>query len=101
MNLTIKPLSCDHVTARGNIPAPEQCGDRVTIFNKMRERFEIQMQFAMKLENITIDSADSVLPFGSPCLSEYRQCCKHVPDLGIVNFSPKFNDSCASNFTAL
>jgi len=38
MNLTIKPLSCNHITAYGTSPKPEECGTRATIYNKVRER---------------------------------------------------------------
>lgn len=55
------------------------------------------------MERVTIDSIDSILPLNTPCLSEYRRCCKiENPDInnhGVTDFSTPEN--CAQNFESL
>ena len=77
-NLVISPLYCDYELPGGrnaSMHCVEDRTQRVRIFNKMRERFELKILASLRLENIVIDSLDSILPRGHPCLSEYRQCC--------------------------
>jgi len=56
--------------------------DTVTIINKRREKFRIEVPVSLTLENIVIDSLDSVLHTQDAdtdlpaCLSEYRTCCE-------------------------
>jgi hypothetical protein len=63
LDITLKPLLCSPST-------PSNCGsDPITIYNKIRERFLLDIYSKLTLDRIVVDSADSILPFGSLCLS--------------------------------
>lgn len=52
--------------------------DQITIYNKQRDRFSIEVPRGISLFNIHIDSLDSVLfelPVLPKCLKEMRNCC--------------------------
>lgn len=44
----------------------------MTVYNKIRERLDIKVFEKTRIENIVFDSIDSILPFGTKCLSERR-----------------------------
>jgi hypothetical protein len=51
----------------------------VTIYNKQREQFSIDVPVSLKLENVKIDSLDSLLYQNgttNSCLSKREKCCK-------------------------
>ena len=62
--------------------------EKVYIYNKIRERFIIDVTKKIHLHRIVIDSLDSILPQDEnlyPCLNSYSQrCCKLEGDI-IVN----------------
>ena len=110
LDLTIKPLACDHVLYDGSILDPEHCSDTsgkggkapepVAVYNKMRERFQMEVLQRLRVENVVFDSVDSVLPFGTPCLSEHRRCCK-VTDRTVESYNPAKEEECETHFNAL
>ena len=59
----------------------------------------------LKVERVVIDSLDSILPFGTPCLSEYKPCCKiegaslHQP--GVKDVDAHRPTRCAEHFKKL
>ena len=65
---------------------PELDGDVVTIYNKRREKFKIDVPAEFEAERIIIDSIDSILYSHSEdednptCLNEERQCCEISDD---------------------
>lgn len=74
----MRPLFCDHLIDGKTKPKDELCSQKdetVTIYNKLRERFQFHVYAHLQLMNIVIDSMDSILPLGSKCLSEKRPCC--------------------------
>ena len=75
----------------------------MNIYNKIRERLVFEVFSGLKLERISIDSIDSVLPLNTPCLSEYRRCCKvensDINNHGVSDFSTPEN--CLQNFESL
>ena len=78
IDLHVRPLFCDHLIDGKTKPKAEHCSQRhekITIYNKIRERFQFKVYAHLQLLNIVIDSMDSVLPLGSKCLSERRPCC--------------------------
>jgi hypothetical protein len=103
--MEIKPISCSHVPDTGAQLDESICTDSetVNIYNKIRERLVFEVFTSLKLERISIDSIDSVLPLNTPCLSEYRRCCKvENPDItyhGVSDFST--SENCAQNFESL
>lgn len=76
LDLTIKPLSCEHKVFGTQKVDPSFCisdkKEQVTVYNKIRERFDIKVFEKTRIENIVLDSIDSILPFGTKCLSERR-----------------------------
>jgi len=109
LNLTIRPLYCNHVTSNRTQIDPSICSnktEKVTIYNKIRDRLNFRVLRAFRLENIKIDAADSILPFGTPCLSEYRRCCM-VDDTngfkmpGVKNYNSSRDEQCAKHFSEL
>lgn len=108
VDVHIKPLSCSHKPASAASVDASLCAaedETVTIYNKIRERFRMEVFAKLKLERVVIDSLDSVLPFGSPCLSEYRPCCKAVGDSfqdpGIGEYDASRPAGCAMHFKKL
>ena len=87
MDIKLEPLLCSHKPVVGSTKTvkdmnPDICsepGDNVKILNKRRERFVIPVTKRVSIKDIEIDSSDSILPFGSPCLSQYKQCCSIKP----------------------
>jgi len=56
----------------------------------------------LKMENIEIDSLDSILPFGTPCLSEYAPCCLLDTESDtMVDLIPESGDQCKVAFDDL
>jgi len=118
LQVYIKPLSCNHIPPGQIVPsnpaaraehtlgklAPGICAEpntKVTIYNKRRERFAFEVYGRLYLERIEIDSVDSILPFGTPCLSERRRCCQvenaTIEDPGVTQFNytgEQKDDSC-------
>ena len=76
LDLTIKPLSCGHKVFGTQKVDPSICvsdkKEQVTVYNKIRERLDIKVFEKTRIENIVFDSVDSILPFGTKCLSERR-----------------------------
>ena len=82
--LKIKPLLCE---IEPDILTVSQCytslseSDQVTIYNKKKERFRMDVPVTLTLENVAIDSLDSILHTQAPstsvptCLSSREQCC--------------------------
>lgn len=84
INLQIKPLMCN-LDLNGLVKfvpgGPENVGElypaicikklneTVRVFNKIRERFSFPVMNMMSLDRIIVDGADSILPYGTPCLS--------------------------------
>ena len=79
IEITVKPLLCGR-TREGDLIDSDHCfnnqNEKVIIYNKIRERFLMPVYVKLHLERVIIDSIDSILPFGTPCLSEHRPCCK-------------------------
>lgn len=79
--------------------------EQVVIYNKRRERFTLPVFAKLQVERVVIDSLDSILPFGSPCLSEYAPCCKiegaTLHDPGVKDFDPRRPARCAEHFKKL
>ena len=70
---------------------PQTVDETVTIYNKRREKFRVEVPHALILEDIVIDSLDSILYSHShdtadpECLSEERQCCwYHYVSRGVL-----------------
>lgn len=106
-DIHIKPLSCGK-TKEGTAIAASVCAaedEQVVIYNKMRERFAIEVHAKLKMERVVIDSLDSILPFGTPCLSEYRPCCKiegaTLHDPGVTDYDTSRPERCAEHFKKL
>ena len=80
IELTILPLDCHHVNAETREAVSQdictQSEERVTIFNKIRERFVIEVYASLRMIRVNIDAMDSILPGGSACLDEKRRCCE-------------------------
>lgn len=78
IEIIVKPLACG-TTRKGELVSGDHCTSdktsKVTIYNKIRERFQLPVYVKLRLERVVIDSIDSILPFGTPCLSEPRACC--------------------------
>jgi hypothetical protein len=68
----------------------------------MRDRFQLSVFAKLKIDNVIIDSLDSILPFGSSCLSEYRPCCKidggSLHEHGVTDYDPSRPVGCAEHF---
>ena len=82
-NLVVRPLDCWRKTydlKAVNQSICTQPGEKVTVYNKIRERLNFKVLASLRLERVIIDSLDSILPLGHPCLSERRQCCQVVTD---------------------
>jgi hypothetical protein len=84
--LTIQPLFCTYSTDEFDIT--DYCtNDVVTIYNKNREQFTVEVALSLTLTNIKIDSLDSVLfsldsdVYDTSCLSERATCCLIEDDL--------------------
>lgn len=79
--LTIQPLPCSYVS---DYDLTDYCTDEVvTIYNKNRELFSIDVPVSLTISDIKIDSLDSVLFSVDPdvwsdvsCLREREQCCE-------------------------
>eukprot|EP00347_Sterkiella_histriomuscorum_P011673 403371551 len=74
-------------------PLTVEEGQKITIFNKRRDKFQLRVGRGLTLENIIIDSLDSVLPIdqdGNGCLKRKENCCEMGSD-GFI--SSNFNDS--------
>ena len=111
--LTIKPLMCsmDESLTDDTCFDTLSSSDTVTINNKRREKFRMEVPVSLTLENITIDSLDSVLHTQASgtdlpaCLSEYRQCCELDSDGVVQNSSEEALDtdtfSCSDSFDTL
>ena len=53
------------------------CSDgKVTIYNKIREKFKFSVPTLMHWINITVDSTDSALPSTDPCRHSKTICCQ-------------------------
>ena len=69
--VTIKPVA-----------TVSSASDAITIYNKKRERFRLDVPVKLTLEGVVIDSIDSILHSQTTgtalpdCLSERRICCK-------------------------
>lgn len=110
LDLTIKPLACDHILYDGSVLDLDHCtgtngvvGKKVvpvTVYNKIRERFQMEVLQRLRVENVIFDSVDSILPFGTPCLSEHRRCCM-VTGLAVESYNPAKEEECESHFNAL
>jgi hypothetical protein len=74
-------LNCTNITSSSSCMVPvnqticTQPTEKVTVYNKIRERLNFKVFAFLKLERIVIDSIDSILPQGTSCLSERRRCC--------------------------
>jgi hypothetical protein len=73
LELTIKPLRCSKYNYG---PVCTEEGEQVKVYNKIRENLIFEVFSKLTIEGVVIDSVDSILPRGTPCLSEYTQCCK-------------------------
>eukprot|EP00347_Sterkiella_histriomuscorum_P010453 403376225 len=74
-------------------PSTVDEGEKITILNKRRDKFQLRVGRGLTLENIIIDSLDSILPIdkdGSGCLQRKEKCCEMGSD-GVI--SSKFNNS--------
>lgn len=121
INLHIKPLSCGLSLMgfrRINPGDPETVGalnpaicvkkldETVRVFNKIRERFFFPVTNMMTLERVVVDAADSILPYGTPCLSKRTQCCVIENDesntgVKVRDFSTTSNLDCEGHFRRL
>jgi hypothetical protein len=84
--LTIQPLPCDFTE---ELNADYVCTDEVvTIYNKNRELFEINVPSELHINNIKIDSLDSILyslsVLSDSCIDERSQCCQ-MSDEGVIS----------------
>ena len=67
----------------------------------------IEVFAKVTLKDIVIDSLDSILPLGSPCLSEYRQCCviqgtsTYPAEHGVTDSPDGDSSGCAEHFEGL
>ncbi|CDW88401.1 UNKNOWN [Stylonychia lemnae] len=73
MVLTIQPLFC-------SISSHASCvtdGDQITIYNKIRERFQLIVSGGLTMKNIIINSLDSIVDYSTSdsCLSGLYSCC--------------------------
>ena len=118
-NITILPwhsndflaLSLDDLDGNGLLDDYEEydstVGNTVTIYNKRREKFKIDVPYGFTMERITIDSLDSILyshdqdESDPDCLSEERQCCTISDDDVVENVSDSDTFSCSDSFTIL
>ena len=82
----------------------------VTLHNKRREKFRLDVPASLTLAGVVIDGLDSVLhtqSLGTPlpaCLSERRACCRLNPSTGVVTNEDAADDatfSCAASFAGL
>ena len=78
--------------------------DKVKIHNKKRERFQLEVAQELTLNQVSINSLDSVLYSGNDlsCLNERRQCCELQDDgITVVNADSTDSFSCSDSFVAL
>ena len=90
---------------------PETDGDTVTIYNKRREKFRVEVPYSLSMERIVIDGLDSILYSRNSgeaepaCLSEERPCCAMSSDGLTVENSSDVRDSdaftCSASFAIL
>ncbi|CDW79376.1 UNKNOWN [Stylonychia lemnae] len=54
---------------------------KITVYNKRRDQFQINVSGGLTIENIIFDSLDSVIPYdldSSGCLGKKIQCCQNI-----------------------
>ena len=86
IKMEIKSLTCDHLSQQGLQVDRSKCVDEagpVVLHNKIKERFQIHVYTELTMNNFIIDSLDSILPPGTPCLSQMEQCCEWDPASGL------------------
>eukprot|EP00347_Sterkiella_histriomuscorum_P021660 403333207 len=68
-------------------PSTVDEGEKITIFNKRRDKFQLRVGRGLTIENIIIDSLDSILPIdkdGNGCLKRKEKCCEMGSD-GVIS----------------
>mmetsp|Transcript_25293 Transcript_25293/g.39115 ORF Transcript_25293/g.39115 Transcript_25293/m.39115 type:complete len:198 (+) Transcript_25293:573-1166(+) len=104
LKLTMRPIYCEDAGQQAlDSSSSETCveeatiskGDHpVVIYNKARERFFLEVSASLDIQHIWIDSLDSILPRGSPCLSRQEQCCTYDREANLVmNVSGPIDDN--------
>lgn len=100
MKITIQNLPCSYSSSVSDVCTSSS----VTIWNKRRENLIIDVPVSLTLQNIIIDSIDSILSPSEPCLSTRKKCCKVEDDGTIANADkadPTAAFSCSSEFSSL
>ena len=70
--MNIQPLNCTYMPA-GVTNTTSVCNTkRITLMNKKRELFVIQVAVKLNFTNVIIDALDSILPTGTTCLNDRR-----------------------------
>jgi hypothetical protein len=68
--VNISPLNCTYIPSGASDTASVCTSGSVTILNKRREIFVLDVAVMLNMTNINIDSADSILPLGTTCLND-------------------------------
>eukprot|EP00347_Sterkiella_histriomuscorum_P009701 403340212 len=79
IKMTIMPFSCS-IDSSDSLCVDTDAGEKVTIYNKLRERFQLFVGAGLTLQNIIIDSLDSIVDSSGDsipdCLKELGRCCE-------------------------
>ena len=98
MKITMQPFYCDSdYTGADTTGCLSDITEKVTIFNKHREFFQLEVGAGLALKNLIIDSLDSIVDSTETipsCLSSLMPCCKIDTDSqSIVAFNSSVDDS--------
>lgn len=91
----INPVGCTPSATCNSSP--------VTIYNKRREAFILDVAVKLHMRNIIIDSIDSILPSSTSCLGQRRVCCSisNTTNSVVNTLSTDTSFSCSSAFSNL